>query len=352
MATATVVAPSASDNVERQTRFRHWRTPLVSAVIVVLLGLGLLWSIALGNVAISIGTILAALLHPGSSGVQELVVRTIRLPRALLSAVVGANMGVSGVLMQTITGNPLAAPEILGVSAGAAVVVVGALTFVPGLVGAPVVPLAFAGGAAAGLLVLTLAGRGQGRVGTVRLALAGFTIASLLLSVTQGLIIFNDNDTKNVFFWLVGGVNFAQWSDVTTALPWAAAGLVGALALARSLDMLALGEDIARGLGLRVQRTRLFGGIVIIGLVAGSVAVAGPITFVGLVVPHIIRRLVGNRHRVVIPLSALGGATLLVYADIASRFVNPPFEVPAGVVTALIGAPFFIVLARRQRTVA
>jgi iron complex transport system permease protein len=318
--------------------------------IVVLLAAGLMWSTMLGATAIPAGAVLAGIVHP-AGGVQAMIVRTVRLPRALLSAVVGANMGVAGVVMQSITANPLAAPEILGVSAGSAVMVVGALTFVPGLSGAPVVPLALLGGAVAGVLVLALAGAGQGRVGTVRLALAGFTVASLLLSVTQGLVIFNDNDTKNVFFWLVGGVNFAQWRDLTTVAPWTLVGLLGALALARSLDMLALGEDIARGLGLRVQRTRVLGGAVVIALVAGSVAVAGPITFVGLVVPHIVRRLVGTAHRAVIPLSALGGATLLVYADIASRFVNPPFEVPAGVVTALVGAPFFVMLARRNRIV-
>lgn len=348
MATATIPGPPAATDAAGPVRSRYGHALVVGAVITVLLIVGLMWSITLGSVAISVGTVIAALFHHGSSA-QALIVRSIRLPRALLSAVVGANMGVSGVVMQGITGNPLAAPEILGVSAGSATLVVGALTFVPGLVGAPTVPLALLGGAGAGLLVLALAGAGRGRIGTVRLALAGFTVASLLLSVTQGLIIFNDNDTGSVFFWLVGGVNFATWSDLATVGPWAAAGMLGALALARSLDMLALGEDLARGLGLRVQRTRLFGGAVIIGLVAGSVAVAGPITFVGLIVPHIVRRLVGTAHAVVIPLSVLGGATLLVYADIASRFVHPPFEVPAGVVTALIGAPFFIALARRQR---
>ncbi|MCW3844334.1 iron ABC transporter permease [Micromonospora yasonensis] len=348
MTAATISGSTAPVDADTSARSRYGPALLVGAVIAVLLVVGLLWSITLGSVAISVGTVFAALFHPGTT-MQEMVVRTIRLPRALLSGVVGANMGVSGVVMQGITGNPLAAPEILGVSAGAAVMVVGALTFVPGLEGAPLVPLAFLGGAGAGLLVLALAGAGRGRVENVRLALAGFTIASLLLSATQGLIIFNDNDTGNVFFWLVGGVNFATWSDLATVAPWAVAGLIGAVALARSLDMLSLGEDLARGLGLRVQRTRLLGAAVIIGLVAGSVAVAGPITFVGLVVPHIVRRLVGTAHAVVIPLSALGGATLLIYADIASRFVNPPYEVPAGVVTALIGAPFFVALARRQR---
>ena len=195
MSTATVSAAATPAGAAGPARSRYGPALVVGAVITILLVVGLMWSITLGSVAISVGTVVAALSHPAAN-TQELIVRTIRLPRALLSGVVGANMGVSGVVMQGITNNPLAAPEILGVSAGSAVLVVGALTFVPGLVGAPLVPLAFLGGAGAGLLVLALAGAGRGRVGTVRLALAGFTVASLLLSLTQGLIIFNDNDPE------------------------------------------------------------------------------------------------------------------------------------------------------------
>jgi iron complex transport system permease protein len=166
------------------------------------------------------------------------------------------------------------------------------------------------------------------------------------------LIIFNENSTDGVLFWLVGGVNAANWSEVGSVLPWIAAGLVGAFALARSLNLLALGEDMARGLGQNVERTRVIGSILVIVLCAASVSVAGPVAFIGLIIPHIMRRLVGSGYVVLLPLCAVGGAVLLLYADIASRFVNPPYEEPAGVVTALIGAPVFVYLARRQKAAA
>jgi ferric citrate transport system permease protein len=353
MATATVGtretgSPQRTGGVARP---RYGRALLVGLVLAVLLVVGLLWSISLGTIAIPAGTVLAAIFHP-TGAVNQVVVRTVRLPRAVLAALVGSDMAVAGVVCQGITGNVLAAPEVLGVNAGCAVLVVAGLTLLPGVLGAPLVLLSLVGGAVTGVVVLILAGAGRGRVSTVRLALAGFTVASLLLSLTQGFVIFNQNDVQDVFFWLVGGVNFAEWNDVTTVLPWAVVGLIFAIGLARSLDMLALGEDLARGLGLRIQRTRALGGLAVILLVGSAVAVAGPVAFVGLVVPHIIRRLAGSVHRVVIPLSALGGAVLLVYADILSRFVDPPYETPAGVVTALIGAPVFVILARRARTIA
>lgn len=341
-AVATAPAPAGAG----APRVRRLRVTWVALVSLALLVAGLFWSLSLGSQRIGLAVILTALL---GGGPQELIVRTIRLPRALLSATVGGNMAIAGVVMQGVTGNPLAAPEILGVSAGAAIAVIAWITLFPSLVGPSVVLVAMLGAAAAGLTVLVLAGMGRGRTGNVRLALAGVTVTTLLLSTTQGLVIFHENSTEAVFFWLVGGVNFAQWSDITTVLPWAVVGMLGAFAMAGSLNLLAVGEDVARGLGQRVELVRAAGAVLVIVLAGASVAVAGPIVFIGLVVPHIVRRLVGNNHAVVLPLSALVGAVLLMYADIGSRYVNPPYEVPAGVVTALIGAPFFVYLARKQK---
>jgi iron complex transport system permease protein len=256
---------------------------------------------------------------------------------------------VSGVIMQVITANPLGAPEILGVSAGAALLAVSAITVAPALGGVSVVVLAFVGAAACGLLVLITAGLGRGRTDPVRLALAGVTLTALLTSVTQAMILFYDSTTSAILHWIVGGVNTANWADARTVLPWTIAGMIGAIALAGKLNILGLGEDLARGLGEHVVRIRVLGAALVIVLAGSAVAVAGPITFVGLVVPHIVRRLVGANNYVVIPICAVIGANVLVYADIASRYINPPSEVPSGVVTALVGAPFFIYLARRKK---
>ncbi|MGH8934545.1 MAG: FecCD family ABC transporter permease, partial [Egibacteraceae bacterium] len=328
----------------------RWGRPVaVGAAAVAVLVAGLGWDMAIGTTTIGVGAVLAAVFG-GAATPEALIVRTVRLPRALLAAVVGSSMSVSGAVMQGITANPIAAPEIMGVTAGAAVVVVGCLTLFTFVTGQALVAAAFAGGAIAGLVVLLLAGAGTGRTSNVRLALAGFTVSALLISLTQGFVIFNDNQTNNVFFWLVGGVNFAKAQDIATVAPWAAAGFVGAMALASSLNVLALGEDMARGVGLRVERVRILGALLIIMLVGSAVAVAGPISFVGLIVPHIVRRLAGTvNHFVVIPLSALVGSALVVYADIGSRYIRYPFEAPAGVVLALIGTPFFVVLARRTK---
>ncbi len=323
---------------------------MVAAIVLaglVLLVVGALWGLSRGSEHIGWSTVL----HSWFSGdtPAEQIIRTIRLPRVVLAVLVGANLAVAGAVMQAVTANPIASPDIMGVNAGAAAVVVAAITILPSIAGAPTVLLAFGGAAAAGITVMGLAGMGSGKVTPVRLALAGVTASTLLVSFTQMLVIFNENDTQSVLFWLVGGVNFAQWADIRSVLPWTVIGLVAAMSLARSLNILALGDDMARGLGQNINRTRAFGAAVVIVLCGASVAVAGPIAFVGLIGPHIARKLVGASYVRVLPVSALVGAVITLYADVGSRYVNPPFEVPTGVVSALVGAPVFIYLARRQK---
>ncbi|WP_433161906.1 FecCD family ABC transporter permease [Kribbella sp. CA-247076] len=323
------------------------RVTWVTLALLVLVVAGLVWGLAIGSQQISLTRLPGAIFRADEP--DELIVQSIRLPRVVLALCVGAALAVAGALMQAVAANPLAAPEIMGVNAGAVFVVVLAITVVPSLSGAPTILLAFGGAAAAGVSVMLLAGSGRGRVSPVRLALAGVTASSLLISLTQVLIIFDENSTDSVLFWLVGGVNFAGWQDIRNLLPWLVVGLLGAFALARSLNLLALGDDMARGLGQNVERTRMFGSALVIVLCGAAVSVAGPVAFIGLVVPHILRRLVGSSYTVLLPLCAVAGGVLVLYADIVSRYVKPPFEVPAGVVTALLGAPIFVYLARRQK---
>lgn len=350
MSVSVETAPQpAGDAARRRPRITtsKQRVTWVTVALLVVIVAGVVWALSIGSQPISLSRLPGAIFKADQP--DELILQSIRLPRVVLALCVGAALAVAGALMQAVAANPLAAPEIMGVNAGAVLVVVLAVTVMPSLSGAPTILLAFGGAAAAGVSVMFLAGSGRGRISPVRLALAGVTASSLLISFTQVLIIFDENSTDSVLFWLVGGVNFATWTDIRNLLPWLAIGLVGAFAMARPLNLLALGDDMARGLGQNVERTRLMGSVLVVVLCGAAVSVAGPVAFIGLIVPHIVRRLVGSSYAVLLPLSALGGAVLVLYADVVSRYVKPPFEVPAGVVTALIGAPIFIYLARRQK---
>lgn len=350
MALSVETAPEpAEDAAHKRPRVvtSKQRVTWVTLTLLVVGVVGVVWALSIGSQHISLSRLPGAIFKADEP--DELIIQSIRLPRVVLALCVGAALAVAGALMQAVAANPLAAPEIMGVNAGAVLMVVLAVTVVPSLSGAPTILLAFGGAAAAGVSVMLLAGSGRGRVSPVRLALAGVTASSLLISFTQVLIIFDENSTDSVLFWLVGGVNYAGWHDIRNLLPWLVLGLIGAFAMARPLNLLALGDDMARGLGQNVERTRLFGSALVVVLCGAAVSVAGPVAFIGLIVPHIIRRLVGSSYTVLLPLCAIGGGVLVLYADVVSRYVKPPFEVPAGVVTALIGAPIFVYLARRQK---
>jgi ferric citrate transport system permease protein len=328
---------------------RRLRALLASVVIAALFCVGFVWSISIGTQHVSLGDIWHGLVSPAQGDVPQLVVHLIRLPRALLAGMVGATLALAGVVMQSITNNPLGAPEILGINAGAAVTVALASTIVPGIASVGLVALAFGGGAAAAALVFGIARFGRGGLSPVRLALAGMTITLLLYSIMQGVLIVWSQSAENFFFWLIGGVNYAQWNEIHTALPWMAAGTIIALLLAARLNVLALGDDVARGLGQNVARTRFLGAVAVVLLAGGAVGVAGPVAFLGLITPHIVRKLVGHNHFVVLPVSMVLGAALFVYADIGSRYLASGIETPSGVVTAMVGAPIFIYLARREK---
>jgi ferric citrate transport system permease protein len=308
---------------------------------------GLVLSVKLGTFAIPWADLWAAL-----GGVQEtkeqLIVRTIRLPRAVVAALIGANLAVAGTIMQAVTRNPLASPQIFGINSGAALVVVATIVFIPRLTPAQLVFSAFAGAALGAWIVYSMAMAG-GRFTPVKLALAGMSVSMLLSAVTEGLVVMHDQKTQNVLFWMAGSVDGGDWNDVAVLLPWTLIGLIAALLLSRSWNVLAMGEEVASGLGLRIGALRLAAGGLVVMLAGASVAVAGPIGFIGLVIPHIVRALVGTDHRFVLPVAALLGAALLLYADVASRYISYPFESPVGIVTAFIGAPFFLYLIRKGR---
>ncbi|MCM3653118.1 iron ABC transporter permease [Metabacillus litoralis] len=314
---------------------------------IILLILGIIISITVGAADIDLSMVFKSFFEVNLSK-EQLIIQTLRLPRAIIGALVGANLAVAGALMQAITRNSLASPQVFGVNAGASFFIVTAFAFFPTLSSPSLVFSAFIGAAVGGITVYSFASGGG--MTHVKLALAGIAVHFLLSSLTQGIIIFNEQ-AKDVLYWLVGSINGKSWTHVTIILPWSLSGLLIALLFSRSISILVLGESTAQGLGQRVDRIRILAGILVIILAGSSVAVAGPVGFIGLIVPHIVRKLVGGDYRRIIPFSALFGALLLVYADILARFIAYPFESPVGIVTAIIGAPFFLYLARRGRNI-
>lgn len=307
----------------------------------------LLASVRFGAARIGTADVLAAFTDYGGSE-EDLIIRTLRVPRALISALVGASLAVAGAIMQGLTRNPLADPGILGIEAGAALAVVGAV-FLFGVSSLSTYALfAFVGGGAAAVVVYGLGSLGRGGMTPMKLTIAGAALAALLGSLTTAMLILNQRTLEEIRFWLAGSVAGRDLGLLLQVLPYMLAGLLLSLALARQITTLSLGDDVAAGLG---QRTGWVKGLAAVGVVllAGSaVAIAGPIGFVGLVVPHVARFFVGMDYRWILPYSIFFGAILLVSADIVARVVLRPQELPVGVMTALVGAPFFIYLARRR----
>lgn len=329
------------------------RTPAVARRVAVLLlaaavlaGAAVL-SLAVGSRALATGEVLRVLLQPDGSEAAA-IVHELRLPRTLVGSVVGAVLGVAGAQFQALTRNPLADPGLLGISAGAALAVVSTST-VLGVGGAAGQAwAALLGASAAAVAVYVLAGTGRGGASPLPLLLAGVALTALLTSLTTVLVLLDANTLEEYRFWQVGSVAGRDLSLLGPVLPFLLAGLLLAAVSARTLDLLGLGDDLARGLGARVAWGRA--GVALSGtlLTAAAVSVAGPLAFVGLVVPHLGRALVGPSARWLLPLTALLGATLLLVSDVLGRVVARPAEVQVGIVLAVVGVPVLVALARRR----
>jgi iron complex transport system permease protein len=249
--------------------------------------------------------------------------------------------------MQTLTKNPLASPDIFGVNAGAGLAVVTGVT-VFGISNLQVFTwLSFLGAAIAAISIFMIGSMGRGGLTPMKLTLAGAAMTAMVASLTQGLLVSNEALLEQVLFWLAGSVSGRSLDNLVAVLPYLAAGWVLALIMSGKMNVLSMGEDVAKGLGLNIVFLKLVLGLAIILLSGGSVAVAGPIGFIGIVVPHLTRSIVGIDHRWLIPFSGLFGAVLLIAADVISRYILMPREVPVGVMTAIIGTPFFIYIARK-----
>ncbi|HHF3228662.1 TPA: iron chelate uptake ABC transporter family permease subunit [Vibrio diabolicus] len=276
------------------------------------------------------------------------ILATLRAPRTYAGLLIGASLAVSGVLMQGLTRNPLASPSILGINAGAACFMALASIGVPFFSQLNPIINAVFGALLSGGAVMLLGGFFSARSHPLRLVLAGIAISALLIGLTRASVILADDMAYSVLHWLTGSlsaVDSQQWQQLW---PFATLGLVLAMGLARNLNLLALGDEVAVGLGGNIRLTRLISGLAVVLLAGTSVAIAGPIGFVGLLVPHLVRPIVGHNYHILIPVSALCGAALVTWSDALSRSIAFPAETPVGVITALLGTPCFIVIAMRK----
>ncbi|MYU51668.1 MULTISPECIES: FecCD family ABC transporter permease [Streptomyces] len=331
-------------------RMRGRRLGLTVVAVLALL-LAVLFSLAVGSRQFAPSEVLHSLLYGGDSDVAQ-VVRYLRLPRTLIGLMVGAALAMAGTVMQGITRNPIADPGILGISQGASVGVVLALSFAGIHTLTGYVWFAFAGAGIASVVVYAIASSGRGGATPVKLALSGAAINALLVSVTMAVLTTKAAALDEFRFWQVGSLSGRDAEVAGQIWPFLLVGAVLVLSVARGLDALALGEDVARGLGQKVATVRIVGGLGATVLTGAGVAAAGPIAFVGLAVPHLARAVVGSDHRWLLPMAALLGPVIVLVSDTIGRIVFPPSEVPAGVMTALIGVPFLVTLVRRKAVAA
>ncbi|GGD91000.1 FecCD family ABC transporter permease [Paenibacillus nasutitermitis] len=307
---------------------------------------GIVCSIAFGVTNISWNTIIES--YTAFNGSQEhLIIQTTRVPRAFIAAAAGAGLAVAGSLMQGITRNPLASPSLFGINAGAAFcIVVGSAFFGAGGM-STFATLAFAGAAFTAALVYLLGSIGSDGLTPLKVTLAGAAMTAFFSSLSLGVLLTGGQTFDQVLYWFVGSVAGRDMGVFETAAPYMGIALLGSLVLARHMNLLVLGEDVAAGLGQKTIYIKLAAGVIVVLLAGGSVSIAGPIAFVGIIIPHLTRYLVGIDYRWVIPYCAVLGGILLLAADIGSRYISFPKEVPVGVMTAIIGVPFFVYIARR-----
>ncbi|RBQ16178.1 iron ABC transporter permease [Spongiactinospora rosea] len=319
-----------------------WSVAVLAALAVIMVA-----SVALGSRGTTWSDVLAAL--GGADGSLEQAAVTKRIPRTLLAVLIGAALGLAGGVMQGVTRNPLADPGILGVNMGASLAVATAVAFFGLTSPTGYVWVAMTGAGAAAVFVYTVGSLGRGGATPLKLALAGAATSAAFASLVSAVVLPRNDIAGGFRLWQIGGVGGASYERIGHVLPFLAVGFAICLLSARALNSLALGDEVAAGLGERVAVIRATAALGAVVLCGAATAAAGPIAFVGLIVPHACRLLVGVDHRWLLPFSALIGAGLLTAADVVGRMVARPADVEVGIVTALIGAPFFIYIVRRQK---
>ncbi|MNI11557.1 putative siderophore transport system permease protein YfiZ precursor [compost metagenome] len=314
--------------------------------IVALTCLGIVCSVAFGVTSIKWRTIIETYTAFNGS-TEQLIIQTARMPRALIAAVVGASLAIAGALMQAITRNPLASPSIFGINSGASLMIVISAAYFDVSSQSQFAWIAYAGAAISAALVYFLGSVGKGGQTPIKITLAGAALTAFFASLTQGVLLSSGKAMDQVMYWLVGSIAGRNLSVLYAVLPYTAIALLATFFIARHMNTLALGDDVAKGLGQNTIYVKAAAAVIIVILAGGSVAAAGPIAFVGIIIPHITRYLVGQDYRWQLPYCAFLGAILLLGADIGSRYIAMPKEIPVGVMTAIIGVPFLVYIARK-----
>ncbi|PFB25948.1 ferrichrome ABC transporter permease [Bacillus cereus] len=303
-------------------------------------------AIAFGAKDIHLQTVWAAVFDYNPKVTQHQIIYELRLPRIIGAAVVGAAFAVAGAVMQGVTRNPLADAGVLGINAGAMFVVALSFAFFPHMPYSYLMVVSFIGAVLSTVLIFIIGSATSGGLTPMRLTIAGAVMAALLHSLSSGVAIYYDL-SQDLAFWYAGGVAGVKWEHLKFLVPIILITIVFATVLGRSISLISMGDDVATNLGVKTNRTRILGMIIVVILAGVSVSAVGSIGFVGLVIPHIARKLVGVNYRLIIPMSALLGAMLLVLADLGARTVNPPKELAIGIMVALVGVPFFLYIARK-----
>ncbi|MEK3684058.1 FecCD family ABC transporter permease [Paenibacillus sp. FSL R10-2736] len=329
-------------------RSRPWAATLILIGGLIALALGIAVSVSFGAADIKLSVVWTAVFHFNPDITEHQIIRELRLPRVLGGVMVGASFAVAGAIMQGMTRNPLADSGLMGINSGAGFALAICFAFFPNLSFMYLILYSFIGAGAGAGIVYGIGSLAKGGLTPARLVLAGAAFSALLSALSEGVALYFKIG-QDLAFWYAGGLAGTKWFQLQVMYPWVIAALIGAIILSRSITMLSLGEDIARGLGQRTGLVKLAGALVVLVLAGASVAVVGAVGFVGLIIPHLTRYLVGVDYRWIIPCSAVLGALLVVGADLTARMINPPHETPVGAIIALIGVPFFLYLARKER---
>lgn len=324
--------------------FFIWGLPLLTLV-------GLFWLSLFCYAAIPISPLnaLHALLAPETPPLAEALVLNLRLPRSLVAMMLGASLAVSGTLLQTLTHNPLASPSLLGINSGAALAMALTSAFSPApLAGYSLALIAACGGGISWLLVMTAGGGWRQELDRNRLILAGIALSALCMALTRITLLLAEDHANGILTWLAGGIAHVRWGEFWQLLPFTALIIPGVFLLSNALNLLNVGDNTAHSLGVNLPRLRLLINTAALLLAGTCVSVAGPVAFIGLLIPHLARLWAGHDHRVLLPMSAVLGTLFMLLADILARALAWPGELPAGAVLALVGAPCFVWLARRR----
>lgn len=315
---------------------------------ILFLGLCVLASLAWGSKNVGFSEAINALLNSNDTSFAALVVRE-RIPRTIFGIMAGASLGISGALMQSITRNPIADPSILGVNTGASLFVVIGIAFFNINSANQYIWLALAGAGITAVLVYFIGSIGNGGTTPIKLALAGAATSAVLTSLVSAIILPRSDAMDKFRFWQVGSIGGATWESIRLILPFVIIGLIISIASTPALNVLALGDDVATGLGVNIGVIRVICAVAGVILSGATTAIAGPIAFIGLMIPHTIRLIFGSNLNGIVPLSAIGGAALLIISDVIGRVIGSPGEVQVGIITAFIGAPILIMIARKAK---